>query len=680
MEWRALSARSRRRRVQTAKGNPGLRSEAKVMTGLDPPDATRVVSGLRNETVEADSARPGFSWAASERAEMRPRPSQSPLWTKFGLGDNDVLLGFGLVAAYCAFVVVALAMSLGGIHGAPAVVVLGLTMAVNSGLLALSGRRLKGRWLLCFPALLVASELALSLLEPAGRVVEFTGFFTLVFVFIGLTQRRGIGPIFVLATAPVWAVIELPWSGEVGVKCVLTLTIWLLISEVLAARTDRMRIRTKRLVALVNTDVLTGLGSRLYLSDCIERVVRRADGPSSTLLSMNLDGFKTVNDAYGHAAGDELLVAVARRLESVLESGDMAARLGGDDFVALFEGCDLDRTMRRAQDLLTRLNEPYGLSQSRVAITASIGIVGILPPATAELVLRQADRAVSEAKSEGRNRVSVHEGAMEERTIQRLKLETQVRDALANEQFEVHYQPVVHTGMDTIIGAEALVRWRHPERGLLAPDQFLAVAEDIGVIGPLGDWVLRQACRQAQRWQSIDPARAFSVAVNLSAPEMFSADLVSRVRSALEESGLAGTLLVLEITEGIIMADTEQATRQLAELRKLGVRIAIDDFGTGYSSLAYARELPVDILKIDRSFIKPLEVDLQAVALVRAIVGIAKALDLDVIVEGVETTAQLELLTDLGCDVVQGFYYGRPTSEAELEGRLLRSHAGVIDR
>ena len=408
--------------------------------------------------------------------------------------------------------------------------------------------------------------------------------------------------------------------------------------------------------------------------------MRRADAPSSTLLSIDLDGFKTVNEAYGPAAGDELLVAAARRIESILHAGDIAAQLGADQFVALFEGCNLTQAERRAQQLLARINEPFGLSQGRVAITASIGIVGITPPTTADLVLRQADRALSDAKSAGRNRVSVHECAMEERTIRRLELETQLRDALANGEFEVHYQPVVHSSLDTIVGAEALVRWRHPERGLLTPDQFLAVSEDIGVIGPLGDWVLRQACHQAKRWQSIDPARAFSVAVNLSAPEMFSADLVSRVRSALDESGLAGTLLVLEITEGIIMADTEQATRQLTELRKLGVRIAIDDFGTGYSSLAYARELPVDILKIDRSFIAPLDVDHQAVALVRAIVGIARALDLDVIVEGVETAAQLDLLDDLGCHVVQGFYYGKPTSHSALEGRLIRSHAGVIDR
>ena len=666
--------------MTNAKGNPGLRTDPKRVRSGSPRNSGRGSRQPRTETCDAASETAAFSWARTEGAATWPRQARSPLWIRLGLGDADVLLGFGLVAAYCFFVVVAMVFSLGDIYGPGPVVVVGLTMAADSCLLAFSGRRLSGRWLLCFPLLLVASELGLSVLVPSGEAAEFAGFFTLMFVFIGLTQRRGMGPLFILVAGPAWAFIERPWTDEVAVKSVLALAVWLLISEVLAARTDRMLVRTKHLVTIVNTDVLTGLGSRLYLSDCIERVVRRADAPSSTLLSIDLDGFKTVNEAYGPAAGDELLVAAARRIESILHAGDIAARLGADQFVALFEGCNLTQAERRAQQLLARINEPFGLSQGRVAITASIGIVGITPPTTADLVLRQADRALSDAKSAGRNRVSVHECAMEERTIRRLELETQLRDALANGEFEVHYQPVVHSSLDTIVGAEALVRWRHPERGLLTPDQFLAVSEDIGVIGPLGDWVLRQACHQAKRWQSIDPARAFSVAVNLSAPEMFSADLVSRVRSALDESGLAGTLLVLEITEGIIMADTEQATRQLTELRKLGVRIAIDDFGTGYSSLAYARELPVDILKIDRSFIAPLDVDHQAVALVRAIVGIARALDLDVIVEGVETAAQLDLLDDLGCHVVQGFYYGKPTSHSALEGRLIRSHAGVIDR
>ena len=344
----------------------------------------------------------------------------------------------------------------------------------------------------------------------------------------------------------------------------------------------------------------------------------------------------------------------------------------------LLASCSLEQAVSLAQDLLAALSEPFGLSVGRVAITASMGIVSLEPPATAELALRRADRAMGEAKSAGRNQVFIYEAAMEEKTIRRIELETQLRDALANNQFEVHYQPVVHSGLDTIIGAEALIRWRHPERGLLTPDEFLSVSEDIGLMGSLGDWVLRQACHQAQQWQSIDPARAFSVAVNLSAPEMFSADLIGRVRRALEESGLPGKLLVLEITERIMMSDMEQATRQLGELRKLGVRIAIDDFGTGYSSLAYVRDLPVDILKIDRNFVAPLGSDHQALALVRAIVGIANALDLDVIVEGAETAAQIELLNDLGCQVIQGFYFGRPTSSAELEHRLMRSRASSI--
>ncbi len=336
------------------------------------------------------------------------------------------------------------------------------------------------------------------------------------------------------------------------------------------------------------------------------------------------------------------------------------------------------RRVDLAQDLLSSLSEPFGLSMGRVATTASIGIVKVEPPDTAELVLRRADRAMGEAKAAGRNGYSIYETAMEEQTIRRIELETQLRDAVANHQFEVHYQPVVHAGLDVIIGAEALIRWRHPERGLLTPDEFLAVSEDIGLMGSLGDWVLREACHQAQQWQAIDPARAFSVAVNLSAPEMFSADLIGRVRRALEESGLPGKLLVLEITERIMMADKEQATRQLGELRKLGVRIAIDDFGTGYSSLAYVRDLPVDILKIDRNFISPLGSDHQALALVRAIVGIANALDLDVIVEGAETAAQIELLGDLGCQVIQGFYFGRPTSADELEHRLMRPRVSSI--
>jgi predicted signal transduction protein with EAL and GGDEF domain len=377
-----------------------------------------------------------------------------------------------------------------------------------------------------------------------------------------------------------------------------------------------------------------------------------------------------VNDTFGHAGGDELLVAVAKRIQATLRDGELAVRLSGDEFVALLDDSDLVRATVVADRLLSVVSTPYALSLGRVAVTASIGIVEITPPITAERALREADLAMYEAKSAGRNAVAIFEKDMHARTVRRLELETELRDALEADQFEVFYQPVVHTVTGAIVGAEALLRWRHPRRGLLAPDQFLAVAEEIGLMEPLGDWVLQRACAQAMEWQSIDPAKAFTMAVNLSAPEMFSADLVRRVEMALDATGLPGRLLVVEITERVVMADCVRARQRLKELRKLGVRIAIDDFGTGYSSLAYLRELPIDILKIDRSFVAPLGSDHQALALLRSIIGIANALVLDVIVEGVETAAQVEFLDEMGCHIVQGFYFGRPSTAEDLGSRL----------
>ena len=588
-----------------------------------------------------------------------------------GQGEPDVLLGFGLVAAFCVMVMATETfLKLGPDSRWAVAAIVGVTVALDLGLLILLRRWPARSMLLCFPVLLVLSELALALQPTRGAAVSYAAFITLAFVYIGLTQARGVGLVFTVVALPVWVLVERPWSAEVGVKLFLVLAVWLLISEVLAARTERHRTRTRRLVAQANTDVLTGLGSRLFLSDHIERVAGEAAVPGSALLFINIDGFKVINDTYGHSAGDELLVVVAQRVQSLLRPGDLAARLSGDEFAALIDGCTVGQAEALAHSGLAILGAPYRLSRGRVAITASIGIVEIDSPTTAEVILRNADRAMREAKVAGRNRYSIYEEAMHERATMRLELELELRDALDGDQFEVHYQPVVHTGTGAIVGAEALMRWRHPQRGLLAPDQFLAVSEEMGLMNPLGDWILRQACHQAQAWQSIDPSRVVTIAVNLSAPEMFSADLIGRVERALEESGLPGKLLVLEITERIMMADSEKASRQLGQLRKLGVRIAIDDFGTGYSSLAHLRDLPIDILKVDRSFVTSLGSDHQALALVKAIVGIADALDLDVIVEGVETAAQIELLGELGCQVVQGFYYGRPTAAAEFSNRL----------
>jgi diguanylate cyclase (GGDEF)-like protein len=582
-----------------------------------------------------------------------------------------------LVAIFCLTVFGAVAFLHLGHENGGAVAAIAGALAIGDLCLLVPIQRAGNRLLLlCFPLLVVAGELAITLL-PHGDAVGYLGFLTLCFVYIGLTQGRGVGSLFVLVTGPVWVAVQRPWTAEVGVRLFLAIVIWVLISEVLAARTERSRVRTKRLIAQANTDVLTGLGSRLYLSDRIEQMATEGDPRGSALLFIDLDGFKVVNETYGHAAGDELLIAVAKRLRSSLREGDLGARLGGDEFVALLDACAMSDAKELATRLLSSLSAPYALSRGRVAVTVSIGIVSVVPPTTAEAALRDADRAMSEAKAAGRNRVSIFEGAMRDRVVRRLALETELRDALAEEQFEVFYQPVVNSGTGAMIGAEALLRWNHPHRGLLTPDAFLVVSEEMGLMEPLGDWILRQATLQATEWQRIDPARAFSIAVNLSAPEMFSADLIGRVDRALDESGLAGRLLVLEITERIMMANTDQAMRQLEELRKLGVRIAIDDFGTGHSSLAYLRDLPIDILKVDRSFVNPLGSDRQALALLRAIVGIADALDLDVVVEGAETAAEIELLDQLGCHIVQGFYYGRPTSAAELSSRLTWPTSGM---
>jgi diguanylate cyclase (GGDEF)-like protein len=473
-----------------------------------------------------------------------------------------------------------------------------------------------------------------------------------------------------LLAGPAWVLAQQHWTAGIGIKLLLSVAIWLLLSDVLAARTTRGRTNTKRLMAQANTDQLTGLASRLLLSDRIERLGTTPESSRSSLLFIDLDGFKTVNDTYGHAAGDELLVAVAERVRSTLRDGDLAARLGGDEFAVLLEGSDVIKATQVSNRMLSVLSGPISLTRGRVAVTASIGIVEIVPSATAEQVLRDADLAMYEAKSAGRNRLSIYERDMQSRMTGRLELETELRDALEADQFEVHYQPVVHMGTRAIVGAEALLRWRHPRRGLLLPEEFLATSEEIGLMEPLGDWILRQACHQAQQWQSIDPARAFTMAVNLSAPEMFAADLGVRVAQALEKAELPGKSLVLEITERVIMTDAALTRQRLEELRSLGVRIAVDDFGTGYSSLAYLREFPIDILKIDRSFVTPLGSDPQSLALLRSIVAIADALVLDVIVEGVETAAQAGILSGLGCHIAQGFHFGRPVSAQEFGRRL----------
>ncbi len=276
--------------------------------------------------------------------------------------------------------------------------------------------------------------------------------------------------------------------------------------------------------------------------------------------------------------------------------------------------------------------------------------------------MRNVDVAMSEAKLAGKNRVSVFQSDMQQRIESRLQLETELPVAVE----EVYYQPSVNAETLETVAFETLIRWRHPHRGLLPASEFIDVCEDIGLVVPLGRWILRTACRHARLWQPIDPARRLTMAVNLSARQLFDTDMVTEVRNALTEFDLPGSALVLEITERLLLVDSPFVLRQLKELKELGIRIAIDDFGTCYSSLAYLGDFPIDILKIDRSFIAPLGEDHRAIALVRSIIGIAEALDLDVIAEGAETVAQVELLTQSGCTVIQGYYFGQPSAAEDI--------------
>ena len=598
---------------------------------------------------------------------MRPRPM---LEARASPVRRDVLLGAGLVAAFAvALACTSWAVETRGGMVVPALVVAGSTMIADIGLLCLPWRRLDPRFEMVFPLLLVGAAITLAV-STDGLAWNYTGFLTLAFVYVGMTQKRVVVPGLAVLAAPAWLLCQENMAASTSIRLGTNLIIWLLIGGVLTSRTARDRAQASELIARANTDGLTGLASRLFLSDQISRELDAPIGTESSLIVMDLDRFKNVNDMFGHGTGDELLVAAARRILGTVRPNDTCARLGGDEFAVLLHGADLREATRAATRLVEAMAEPFELARVRAAVTASVGVAGLDGSVNAQEVLRDADLAMYEAKTGGRNRLAVFERNMQERRAARLELEIELRHALEHREFELYYQPVVHLQTGAIIGTEALLRWNHPRRGLLAPDQFLNTSEEIGVIVALGEWILTEACHQAARWQPTDPMKALTMAVNVSGPEMLASDFVSRVRDVLATTGLPGELLVIEITERLLLSDTSLVRKQIEELKRLGVRIAIDDFGTGYSSLAYLREFPVDILKIDRSFVTPLGVDTQAVALLRSIIAIANALTLDIIVEGVETVTHVEILTGLGCEVAQGFYFARPGPASIIGERL----------
>ncbi|QIN79666.1 EAL domain-containing protein [Rubrobacter marinus] len=428
-------------------------------------------------------------------------------------------------------------------------------------------------------------------------------------------------------------------------------------------------------------DGLTGLPNRSMLVAGLERALERAgEGGGVAVLFVDLNNFKLVNDSLGHGAGDAALVEVARRLGACLGAGGIAARFGGDEFVVLLEDVAGEAGATEiAERVVGALEAPFTLGTKEVFLSANIGAALGASPGLDDAagLLRAADVALHSAKAAGSG-YAVFDAAMNEKALERLDLEADLRRAVDQEEFLVYYQPKVELSTGRIIGAEALVRWQSPERGLVSPAKFIPVAEETGLIRPIGGWVLREACFQAKRWQGyLPPDYLPVVSVNLSAAQLKHPGFVSEVARTLEETGVDPAAVVLEITESMLMDDAEKGVETLFGLKALGLRIAVDDFGTGYSSLSYLKRFPIDTLKIDRSFVDGLGREPGDTAIVRAVMGLARALGLDVVAEGIETAEQLALLRELGCDYGQGYHFARPLPGAEAVEFLARARLAV---
>ncbi|MBI1722449.1 MAG: EAL domain-containing protein [Gemmatimonadetes bacterium] len=418
-------------------------------------------------------------------------------------------------------------------------------------------------------------------------------------------------------------------------------------------------------------DALTSLPNRALFSDLLARSIgraRRREDYAFAVLFLDMDRFKVVNDSLGHMIGDQLLIAVARRLEQCVRPGDTVARLGGDEFTILLDDIeDVSDATRVADRTQRELGLPFTLKGQEVFTSASIGIAlsesGYERP---EDLLRDADLAMYRAKALGKARYEVFDLAMHARAVAQLQLETDLRRAVEREEFRLHYQPMVSLGSGRVTGFEALVRWHHPQRGLVMPDDFISVAEETGLIVPIGRRVLREACHQLRHWQThypMDPP--LTVSVNLSAKQFLQADLLEQIADAVGTSGISASSLRLEITESVIIDNAESAIALLERLRALGVRLDLDDFGTGYSSLSYLHRFDMDALKIDRSFVRNIGDRGENSEIVRTIVTLARNLLMDVVAEGVETAEQLSVLRTLDCEQVQGFLFWNPlTPEA----------------
>ena len=456
----------------------------------------------------------------------------------------------------------------------------------------------------------------------------------------------------------------------------LSLLLGLLLFVLATGRARALQLveeKTRQLGHQALHDGLTGLPNRALVLDRAEQLLarnRRHPDRVAAALYVDVDGFKTVNDTYGHAAGDRVLTVVGRRLQEVLREHDTVGRLGGDEFVVLLEsGAQEASPAMVAARLIDELREPIALAggERSVAISASIGIA-LGQRETADELLRDADFALYEAKALGKDRYAVFEHRMQAAAQGRAELEADLGKALELDEFFLLYQPIFDLTSQDVLGIEALIRWRHPTRGIVEPDAFIPIAEESGLISAIGRWVLREACRQLAVWQA--GGETIGVSVNVSAYQLDRDGLVDDVEQAISESGVDPGSLTLEITETALMHDVDAAARRLAQLKALGVRLAIDDFGTGYSSLAYLRQFPVDALKIDRSFISNLATSSDAAAIIHALVQLGKTLSIETLAEGIEDHDQLRELQREQCDQGQGFLFARPLDANAIEAFL----------
>jgi diguanylate cyclase (GGDEF)-like protein len=442
------------------------------------------------------------------------------------------------------------------------------------------------------------------------------------------------------------------------------------LEAVITTRTRGLEAANQQLRHLATHDGLTGLPNRVLLEDRLQQAIAHADRDSRAfaVLVCDLDRVKLINDSLGHRAGDELLQEVARRLGAVIRTADTVARFGGDEFVLIGTSVgNVEDAAALASRVMETLQAPVRIADIDVHASPSIGIA-MYPDdgVSTHALLAHADAAMYSAKQHGRGNFRRYVLGMDAGTEDRVQLESDLHNALAHGQFELYYQPKVDTRTGEVRSAEALIRWMHPTRGIVSPAQFIPVAEDCGLIGAIGAWVIREACRQTRAWQ-LDGVPTLRVSVNLSASQFRDSGLVESIRRSLDDAGLEARYLEVELTESAVMSDPEQSIAILEHLSAMGVLVSVDDFGTGYSSMSYLRRFPIDKLKIDRVFIDEIVSRPEDASIVRAIVSLAHSLRLKVVAEGVETPAQLDFLKTAGCDEYQGYHFSRPLPAADFE-------------